>query len=98
MMVGLSNFNMHIASKLKSQGWRYIMYDLNSLTVREMIKWCHDSFGQMYGTVDPETWSTDGKWFGAEVDFSSGTVGEDTKIVLMFPEKEYVWFLLRWGV
>jgi hypothetical protein len=52
----------------------------------------------MYGTVDPETWSTDGKWFGAEVDFSSGTVGEDTKIVLMFPEKEYVWFLLRWGV
>jgi len=97
MMAGLSNFDMRIASELKSQGWRHIMYDLNSPTVREMIKWCRASFGQMYGDIDPETWSTDGKWFHAELDFSSGTVDRNKKIVLMFPEREYAWFLLRWG-
>jgi len=97
MLNGYSNFaDMRTASKLKSQGWRPVVYDLNSPTLREMIKWCQDSFGTMYGTADPETWSTDGKWFGAELDFSSGTVGKYTKIVLMFPEQEYGWFALRW--
>jgi hypothetical protein len=51
----------------------------------------------MYGQADPATWSTDGRWFGGIMNFGTGGTSGKPQAVLMFPEKEYSWFLLRWG-
>jgi len=86
---GFSTPEMQTAWQLKSNGWQHVLYNTDLPALAEMTKWCRDSFGLMYGRTD-----TDGKWFGAVMRFGDQ---DKPQMVLMFPEKEYAWFLLRWA-
>jgi hypothetical protein len=97
MAYRFSTLEMQTAWQLKSKGWQHVLYDTDFPALAEMTKWCHDSFGLMYGQADPATWSTDGRWFSCVMNFGTGGTIFNSKAILMFPEKEYSWFLLRWG-
>jgi hypothetical protein len=76
---------------LKDKGWVFHMFSFNSVfRGLEMAEWCHKTFGNQYGNMDPKTWDDYGRWIAFEMKFATPELKqycigfENEKMMLMW--------------